>query len=179
MRKPVELIAGWMITTVFLVMMAVVIKPLMPALFLAWFFVTTAVTVDLTRTARDRRRAVRALKAAMANPGMNRIVVLPPSPPAITLDESSGMILLPEGDRDPRWGAARERLHQLPQRLQRSRHLHVDRDLRPLTDCPAGHYDYHELHGSSLERIVRRCAWCPPAVSMWTEGPVGDEGSKR
>lgn len=175
-RGATDLIAGWMIATFGFVMMAVIVKPIAIALFVCWMFITLSVAVDLSRSVRSHRRMVRELEAAMTDPRRNRIVTieLPPSPPQVGSTEPSGMILLPPQDRDPRWNLARTR-----QGLHHSGQLHVDRVLRPLTDCPVGHYDYHELRSSSLDRAVRRCAWCPPAVGTWTEGLVVNEDSER
>ena len=176
MRRSVELVTGWVVATVFFLMMGMMIRPMAIVTFALWMFVTIPVIAELVRVARQGRR-VREFVESMDKPDMkrvNRVIALPSSPPAFPLVEPSGMILLPVGDRDPRWGAAREH-----QRLQQSGRLHVDRDLRPLTDCPAGHYDYHELRSSSLDRAVRRCAWCPPLVNTWTEGLVCNEDSER
>ena len=141
---------------------------------IAWVGVTLSVSLDLTASVRARRRALRELTATFADPKMHRMVVLPSDPrqepsPAEPI-EPSGMIVLPPQDRDPQWRQAR---------LQQSGQFHVDRDLWPLTDCPAGHYDYHELRSGSLDQAVRRCAWCPPSAGTWTEGLVGSKDSER
>lgn len=158
MRRSMELVTGWVITTFALAMLTVILKPLMIPLMIVWVFATLSVVVDVSRSLRHRRVAAAPRPSAIA-----------PSPPVARI-EPSGMIVLPPQDRDPQWGQAR---------LQQSGKLHVDRDLRPLTDCPAGHYDYHELRSSSLDQAVRRCAWCPPSADTWTEGRVGSKDSER
>lgn len=160
-RGSAQLIVGWVVVTVILIMVAAIVPALAIGLALAWVVTTVPVGVELGRAAIGRRA--------------DRIVT--GSTPSAWEITAPGMILLSEADRDPRWTVARSR--QEPQHgRRRPGPFHVNRALRPLTDCPAGHYDYHELRESSLYRAVRRCAWCsPPAV--WTEDIVTGEDSKR
>lgn len=151
-----ELVAGWTVTTFVLAMAIAILRPMMIMWVIVWVFVTLSVAIDLGRSLRHHRMAAVPEPATVA--------------PPIAQVDPSGMILLPPQDRDPRWGKAR---------LRQSGQLHVDRDLRPLTDCPAGHYDYHELRSGSLDRAVRRCAWCPPSADTWTEGRMGSKDAER